>query len=161
MEIKKLLELNTLFSFLGYLIGSKMSFIKKNYLQDLNILISFINNFGKEEIEEIEEEEDGELSEKEENEEIKVDEDDVKDMHSMFLGDVDIEDIYSDSKTRITSINPLSVSIVDKYTLSFDKPIGIINQEETDAVSVVTFPNTYDILSIYPIHNPKTRVKKI
>lgn len=89
-----------------------------------------------------------------------LDEDDVKDIHSMFLDDVNIEDVYSNSKTRITSINPLSVSIVDKYTLSFDRPIGVINQEETDAVSVVTFPNTHDILSIYPVHNPKTRVKK-
>lgn len=88
-----------------------------------------------------------------------LDEDDDKPIHSTYLDSVDIDEVYNSSKIRITGINPSSISIVDKYILSFDKPIGIINQEETDAVSVVTFPNTCDILSMYPVYNYKTRVK--
>ena len=90
-----------------------------------------------------------------------LDEDEEKRIHSTFLEDVNIEEIYEDSKTRITSINPSGISVIDKYRLEFDRPIGVVKQEEVDAAMVVTFPNTYDILSIYPVYNPKTRVKKV
>lgn len=89
-----------------------------------------------------------------------LDETDNKVVHSTYLDDVDVEELYEKSKIRITSMNLSAVGIVDKYRLSFDRPIGVLRQEEVDAVSVVTFPNTYDILSIYPVYNPKTRVKK-
>lgn len=89
-----------------------------------------------------------------------LDEDDDKQVHSTYLEDTNIEKLYEESKTRITSINPSVICVVDKYILDFDKPIGIIKNEETDVVSVVTIPNTYDILSIYPVYNYKTRVKK-
>lgn len=90
-----------------------------------------------------------------------LDEDDGKIIHSTYLDDVNVEELYEESKIRITSMNLSAVGAVDKYRLSFDKTIGILRQEEVDAVSVITFPNTYDILSIYPVYNPKTRVKKV
>lgn len=89
-----------------------------------------------------------------------LDESDDKVVHSTYLEDVNIDELYNNSKIRITSINPSVISVIDKYILDFDKPVGILKQEEVDAVAVVTFPNTYDILSIYPVYNYKTRVKK-
>ena len=89
-----------------------------------------------------------------------LDEDDDKRLHSTYLEDVNIEELYEESKTRITSINPSVITVIDKYILDFNRPIGVVKEEKVDAVSVVTLPNTYDILSIYPVYNPKTRVKK-
>lgn len=83
-----------------------------------------------------------------------------KDNHSIYLENTDINEIYNNSKERITSINPSFVGIIDKYILEWDKPIGIVHGEEVDSVNVITLPNTYDILTIHPSYNYKTRVKK-
>ena len=90
-----------------------------------------------------------------------LDENEEKRLHTTYLEDVDIEKLYEESKTRITSINPSRITVIDKYILDFDNPVGVMkDEEEVDAVAVVTLPNTYDILSIYPTYNSKTRVKK-
>jgi tetratricopeptide (TPR) repeat protein len=89
-----------------------------------------------------------------------LDENDDKKIHSVYLDGVDVEDVYDKSKIRITEINPFNINVIDRYIINFDSPIGIVQGEETDTVSVITLPNTNDILSIYPVYNFKTRVKQ-
>jgi len=79
---------------------------------------------------------------------------------AVCLEDVNVDELYSTSKTRITSINPLAVSAVDRYVVDFNRPIGRVKNEVVDCVEVVTLPNTYNVISMHPTYNYKTRVKK-
>ena len=92
--------------------------------------------------------------------ELHLDENEKKQYHSVYNDNINVRDLYEESKIRISSINPSCVTIVDKYILEYGKPIGKSSGEETDCLRVVTLPNTTNILSMYPMCNPKTRIKK-
>lgn len=89
-----------------------------------------------------------------------LDENENKQYHSVYLDSINIRDLFEESKDKITKLNPRLITVIDKYVLECDRPIGLLNGEEVDCLKVVTFPNTLDIITMYPSYNPKTRVKK-
>ena len=88
-----------------------------------------------------------------------LDENDKKDKHTTYYNDVDVEELYHEARIRIKYINPISMEILDKYILEFNAPIGKINNLETRTARVLTFPNSDEIVTMYPvIHSNKKRI---
>lgn len=72
-----------------------------------------------------------------------------KEKHSLFNSDIDIEDLYEDAKEKIKNLTP-NFTLVDKYYVRYDKPIGTLDGVETNILAVVTNINTKDIIAMYP-----------
>ena len=88
-----------------------------------------------------------------------LDENDNKEKHSKYYSDVDIAKLYHEARIRIKYINPVCIEILDKYILEFNMPIGKIENVETNTARVLTFPNSDEIVTMYPvIHNNKRRM---
>lgn len=80
-------------------------------------------------------------------------ENDKKKLQFIFDQNINIEELYENIKPKINDINPYNSTLVDKYILSFDHNIGTCNNKETNCIEVVTFSNTKDIITMYPIFN--------
>lgn len=90
----------------------------------------------------------GHLKDASEDEEIKQ-----KRVHSVFDKSVDIEKIYTYCESKIKDMNPIARGVVDFYRCKFENVIGeSYTNRETTYVEITTFPNSKDILSIYPVN---------
>lgn len=76
---------------------------------------------------------------------------DMKRIHTKFQEDIDIITLFSDVKKLINDIKPTYSTSVDIYYINYGKIIGNVNNEETKYLEVVTYINTKNILTIYPI----------
>ena len=79
------------------------------------------------------------------------DENEFKNIHSVFLETIDIEKTLSFVEKSITESAPLQLSFVDKYNIDCGNIVGVNNDVETSFVEAVTFPNTKDIIAMYPV----------
>ena len=79
-----------------------------------------------------------------------LDEKDLKLRNVFFDQNIDVLEIFNNSKEKILEINPLGSSIYDKYMVTFDYPISNINGEEIYTAKIFTLINTKQIISIYP-----------
>ncbi len=76
----------------------------------------------------------------------------TKKVHSVFNENIDIEKLYDYCLEKIKDLNPSGRGIVDYYKCQLDDKVGATYaNKETTYVEVVTFPNTKQILSIYPV----------
>ena len=91
----------------------------------------------------------GHLKDASEDEEIKQ-----KRVHSVFDKNADIEAIYNYCEKAIKNMEPVGRGVVDFYKCKFDNVIGAsYTKLATTYVEITTFPNSKDILSIYPVNN--------
>lgn len=107
----------------------------------------------------------GHLKDASDTEEVKA-----KRVHSVFDNSVDIEAIYDYCEERIKDMEPIGRGVVDFYKCKLDTTIGeSYNNKQTTYVEIVTFPNSKEILSIYPINinhvtkkaEERTEVRKV
>lgn len=78
----------------------------------------------------------------------------AKRVHSLFDDNADIEEIYNYCEERIIDMEPVGRGVVDFYKCKLDTTVGeSYNNKQTTYVEIVTFPNSKEILSIYPINN--------
>lgn len=75
-----------------------------------------------------------------------------KTFHSVFCEDINIEKLYHHISEEIKNRKPDSYDIVDYYRYDFKRKIGeSYSHIETSVVEVITFANSKNILSIYPV----------
>lgn len=94
---------------------------------------------------------------------------DSKKIHSQFSENIDIYVLLSNAKKLISDINPSYSTSVDIYYVDYGEVVGNVNDEETTYLEIVTYINTKNILTIYPISKEignderynKQKVKKI
>lgn len=82
-----------------------------------------------------------------------LDENSQKRKHTQFLPDLDLKLIYEQIKNTILDVNPYNFSLCDKYIINLDFIIGKVNNEDTSTIKVITFSNTKQIITMYPIKN--------
>lgn len=73
--------------------------------------------------------------------------------NSYFSDEIDLDELYYDIKNKIKDMNTNVFTVVDKYIINYDYPIGISNGKAVNNVEVVTFINTKDIITIFPIES--------
>ena len=77
-----------------------------------------------------------------------------KRVHSVFDKSANIEKIYDYCSDKIKDMEPIGRGVVDFYKCKFDNVIGeSYTNLETTYVELTTFPNSKEILSIYPVNN--------
>lgn len=89
---------------------------------------------------------------------------DRKKIHTQFKENVDITNLYNSIKERINYVNPSYSTSVDVYEIDYGDIIGYVDGEETNCLEVVTYINSKNILTIYPISKEiihKQKIKKI
>lgn len=94
---------------------------------------------------------------------------DGKKIHSQFSENIDIYVLLYNAKKLISNINPSYSTSVDIYYVNYGEVVGNVNDEETTYLEIVTYINTKNILTIYPISKEivnderynKQKVKKI
>ena len=89
-----------------------------------------------------------------------LDENDFKRLHSVFFESTDIEDIFSSIERSISEAIPDQLNFTDKYKVDCGNVIGVNNGAETSCVEVVTFPNTKDIITMYPVIDTRKKSSK-
>ena len=78
----------------------------------------------------------------------------AKRVHSVFNENMDIEKLYDYCVEIIKDKDPTGRGEVDYYKCKLEDKVGVTYaNKETTYVEVVTFPNSKDILSIYPVFN--------
>jgi tetratricopeptide (TPR) repeat protein len=78
----------------------------------------------------------------------------TKRVHSIFEKETNIDILYDQCNELIKDINPNGYGTVDYYVCKLENQIGTTySNKETANVEVVTFPNSKQILSIYPTDN--------
>ena len=85
-----------------------------------------------------------------------IDHEDIKAkrFHSVFTEKINIVDLYDICYGLIQNQKPISCSLVDFYKCKLEEVVGsTYNFQETTYVEVIAFPNTKEILSIYPIYD--------
>lgn len=80
-----------------------------------------------------------------------LDENNFKKNHTCYNKELNINILYNDTKYRIYNMSPIKSTLVDRYIIECEYVVGSINNIETNVVEVVTFSNTKNILTIYPI----------
>ena len=81
-----------------------------------------------------------------------LDEDEKKILHSVYLEDINIEELYEYASRQIQDLEPGEGYVNDKYIIKCDKIVGItIDKQPTDTIKVIVIPNTKDIITMYPI----------
>lgn len=80
-----------------------------------------------------------------------LDENNCKRKHTIYNKTLNINIVFNDIKIRIYDMTPDLSTLVDKYIIEYDYIIGSINNIETNTLKVVTFSNTKNILTMYPI----------
>ena len=97
-----------------------------------------------------------------------LDENSNKIKHGLFEDNLDIEKLYNESKERIKNIEPDYSAISDKYIYDTGFDVGVVNDQKTSFIKIVTVVNTKDIVTMYPIapipnykNNEKEKVRKI
>lgn len=69
---------------------------------------------------------------------------------TMFLADINLEELVDKVKKMIKGINPIHLDISDIYKFRLDTPIGYKNGVLTSDVEISTFIGTNNILTIFP-----------
>lgn len=80
-----------------------------------------------------------------------------KRIHSIFADNADIDGLYHDARINIQYLNQSGVHLMDKYVLDHGTPIGTVNGTITSSVLIVAFPNTNDIITMYPACSKKIK----
>lgn len=73
-----------------------------------------------------------------------------KKKHNVFDENIEVNDLYRKTKTHIRNINPNMVTLVDKYVIKHEIPIGNCSLKNTYGLMVITPPNSKNILTMYP-----------
>ena len=96
-----------------------------------------------------------------------LDENDKKKVHSVFYSDVDLRELLLMVKDKIGNAVPNRSTIIDKYIVNCDDSIATIESKETKYIEVITFSNTKNIITMYPVlisenelDKPKKLIKK-
>lgn len=76
---------------------------------------------------------------------------DEKDNHSLFNTCIDTMNLYYICSNIIKNMEPVSSSLSDIYIVNFENPIGTALNKTTNTVRIVTYINSKDIISIYPV----------
>lgn len=80
-----------------------------------------------------------------------------KDNHSLFNPGIDTMNLYYACSNIIKNMEPISSSLSDIYIISYENPIGTAINKPTNTVRVVTYINSKDIISIYPVIDKKIK----
>lgn len=87
-----------------------------------------------------------------------LDENGQKKLHSVYDPSIQLDNLLSSVKKQLSTIHPNSIfDITDIYIIEYDKCIGIRQGIKTNLLKVVTLPNTYDIITMYPTQNKQKR----
>jgi tetratricopeptide (TPR) repeat protein len=86
-----------------------------------------------------------------------LDENDNKRIHTNYYKSLNINILFNDIKFKISNMLPIKSSLTDKYIIEYDYIVGSINNVETNALEVVTYSNTKDIITMYPIYPIKNK----
>jgi len=89
-----------------------------------------------------------------------LDENDKKKVHTVFYSDIDLRELLLMVKDKIKNAIPNRSTTVDKYIVRYDDYIATIDSDETQYLEVVTFPNTKNIITMYPILAPLNELDK-
>lgn len=87
-------------------------------------------------------------------------EDDTKDVHTLFNENVNIESLFFEVREKIQNTEVLNRNFTDKYIIETSCIVGCIDGYETNFVTVVTLPESKDILTMYPVV-PTKRFKEM
>lgn len=88
-----------------------------------------------------------------------LDENGKKCEHTLYADGLNIDMLYSDIKIKIQNMNPNLFSLTDKYIIDYDYVIASVNGIDTNKIKVITFSNTKDIITMYPIISEKLVVE--
>ena len=80
-----------------------------------------------------------------------LDENNTKREHTIFLNSISIKKLYNEISLIIKILKPKTFNLCDKYILDYEYAIGEINGVKTNTIEIITFPNTNDIITMYPI----------
>ena len=81
-----------------------------------------------------------------------LDENEEKIMHSVYLEDINIEELYEYASRQIQDLEPGEGYVNDRYVVRCNRIVGMtIDKQPTDTIKIVVIPNTKDIITIYPI----------
>ena len=85
-----------------------------------------------------------------------------KGVHSTFCEEVDIEKLYDKSLEYINNTNPTTYGIIDYYLMDTGRLIGSsYSGVDTNFVEISAFPNSKNILSIYPTNKDHINKKPV
>lgn len=77
-----------------------------------------------------------------------------KRFHSVFDKETNIEELYDFCSETIKKQKPVGYGIVDYYICELNDKVGATySKKETASVEIITFPNSKQILSIYPVYD--------
>ena len=88
-----------------------------------------------------------------------LDENDNKRLHTQYEKNTNLNIVINDIKMKIQNINPNISTLVDKYLIDYDYDIATINNSLTNRLEVITFSNTKDIITMYPITKLNNDIK--
>lgn len=88
------------------------------------------------------------------------DENNCKRKHTQFIPDLDLKLMYEQIKKIILNINPYDYSLCDKYVVDLNFIIGKVNNENTCTIKVITFSNTKNIITMYPIESRSCEIEQ-
>ena len=75
----------------------------------------------------------------------------LKKIHTQYKENIDVRTVFRNVWEIIKDIQPSFSTSIDIYYIDYGEVVGSVNDEETTYLEVVTFINTKDILTIYPI----------
>lgn len=90
-----------------------------------------------------------------------LEENNQKKEHTRFFQTVDISNLYQIIVQKIKDLEPYNFSLCDKYLIDCEEIIGEVNNCKTNNVKVITFPNTKNIVTMYPIIKKEHIKRKI
>ena len=81
-----------------------------------------------------------------------------KTLHSVFNDNVDLEELYNYALLNINEDNFYYNNFMDIYLLDYPN-VGIVNDKQVNYIEVITFPNTKQIITIFP-YNKSIKEKR-
>lgn len=68
-----------------------------------------------------------------------------------FFEDIDLQKLVNEARERIEGLNPNHFEVSDMYRFHMDQPIGFKGEETTNDLCVVTYLESKDIITMYPV----------
>jgi tetratricopeptide (TPR) repeat protein len=88
-----------------------------------------------------------------------LDENEIKPIHSIFYNDINIEQLYYEVIDKIKTLKPKSYGYKDRYIIDLGYSIGQSFDIETSKVCIITFCDTNNIITMYPVLSNYTNKK--
>ena len=86
---------------------------------------------------------------------------DVKKKYYNFSEDIDLYELIDLAEEKIKDMNPTQLFLSEKYIVTIDKPVAVMDGIETNTYAVNTLPNSKKIISMYPVLLSRISMEKM